>query len=134
MVTQSSADAAEVARIAAEMQQASQSTRAEIPEIVRAALRADLREHPRFDVDITASIAVHGAKTPARVFDLSRGGARIAAVPRVVAGDQAEVTFAGLRPVKAKVAWVAADCFGVHFEPAMLESGAVLRLTARDAA
>ena len=52
MVTRSSTNAAEVARVAADMQRASESVRAEIPEIVRAALRADLREHPRFDVDM----------------------------------------------------------------------------------
>ena len=53
MVTRSSTNAAEVARVAADMQRASEAVRAEIPEIVRAALRADLREHPRFDVDMT---------------------------------------------------------------------------------
>ena len=49
MVTRSSTNAAEVARVAAEMLRASESVRAEIPEIVRAALRADLRDHPRFE-------------------------------------------------------------------------------------
>ena len=56
MVTRSSANAAEVARVAADMQRASETVRTEIPEIVRAALRADLRGHPRFDVDVNATV------------------------------------------------------------------------------
>src|ERR1043166_745906 len=56
MVTRSSGNASEVARVAAEMQRASEAIRAEISEIVRHALRADLREHPRFDADATAAV------------------------------------------------------------------------------
>ena len=102
--------------------------RAEIPEIVRAALRADLREHPRFDVDIPAMIEFGGQKVSARVFDLSRGGARIACVPHIAAGMDVTVTFEGLRPVKGKVAWIAGGCFGVRFEPVMLEAGELLHI------
>jgi methyl-accepting chemotaxis protein len=134
MVTRSSADAAEVARVAAEMQAASDGVRGKIPEIVRAALRADLRDHPRFDVDLTATIELNGVKTPARVFDLSRGGARIAAVPQVRPGLDVTVTFADLRPVKGNVAWVTGGGFGVHFEPVLLEAADVLKLTASKAA
>ena len=67
-------------------------------------------------------IELGGQKTSARVFDLSRGGARIAAVPHVSAGADATVTFAGMRPMKGKVAWIAGGCFGVRFEPVMLEA------------
>ena len=134
MVTRSSTNAAEVARIAADMQQASESVRAEIPEIVRAALRADLREHPRFDVDFTALVELHGSKTSVRVFDISRGGARIASVPHVAMGVDVSVTLPGLRPLKGKVAWIAVDCFGARFEPVMLEAGELLRLAGLDKA
>jgi len=134
MVTRSSTNAVEAARVAADMQRASEAVRAEIPEIVRAALRADLREHPRFDADVTAVIEFGGQKVSARVFDLSRGGARIAAIPNLFAGADVSVTFAGLRPVKAKVAWVAGDSFGARFEPVMLEAGELLRVTGIDAA
>jgi methyl-accepting chemotaxis protein len=134
MVTRSSTDAGEVARVAADMQRASERVRAEIPEIVRAALCADWREHPRFDVALTATIEHDGAKTSARVFDLSRGGARIAAVPGVAAGAAVVVTFGGLRPVKGKVAWMAGGGFGVRFEPSMLEPGEVLQVTGLGAA
>ena len=134
MVTQSSSDAAEVARVAAEMQTASQGVRGKIPEIVRAALRADLRDHPRFEVELTATIEFDGVKTTARVFDLSRGGARIAAVPQVRPGVEVTITLADLRPVKGKVAWVVAGGFGVHFEPVMLDAADVLKLTSMKAA
>jgi methyl-accepting chemotaxis protein len=134
MVTRSSSDAAEVARVAAEMQTASQGVRGKIPEIVRAALRADLRDHPRFEVELTATIELDGVKATARVFDLSRGGARIASVPHVRPGLEVAITFADLRPVKGKVAWVVAGGFGVHFEPVMLEATDVLKLTGQKAA
>jgi len=121
MVTRSSANASEVARVAAEMQRASEAIRSEIPEIVRHALRADLREHPRFETDVTAAVDAAGAASRARVFDVSRSGARIAAIPRIAADGDVTVTFDGLRPVGGKVVWVANDCFGVRFEPSMLE-------------
>jgi len=134
MVTRSSADAAEVARVAAQMQTASQAMRSEVPDIIRAALRADLREHPRFDIGVVAAIERGGARTPARVFDVSRGGARIAAVPEIAAGDEVAVIFAGMRPVKAKVFWAGGGYFGVRFEPALLEPADLLKLTALNAA
>jgi methyl-accepting chemotaxis protein len=115
MVTQSNADAGEVARIAAQMLRASEEIRAEIPQIVRHALRADLREHPRFDADVTAAIAAQGTPSRMRVFDVSRGGARIAAIPSLAVGDAVTVAFDGLSPVAAQVVWVADDCFGVRF-------------------
>ena len=105
----------------------------EIPEIVRAALRADLREHPRFDVEVSAMVERDGAKTAARVLDLSRGGARIASVPHVLAGDDVMIVLPGMRPAKAKVAWIAPDCFGVRFEP-VLEAGELLGVTGIGAA
>src|SRR6185436_18311037 len=122
MVTRSSTNAVEVARVAADMQRASETVRAEIPEIVRAALRADLRGHPRFDVDVSATIELGGHKMPARVFDISRGGARIAAVPHISDGMNVTVTFDRMRPMNGKVAWIARDCFGVRFEPGMVEA------------
>ena len=134
MVTRSSADAAEVARVAAEMQSASHGMRSEVPEIIRAALRADLREHPRFEIGVTATIERGGARTGARVFDVSRGGARIAAVPGIAAGDEVAVIFSGMRPAKAKVFWAGGGYFGVRFEPALLEPADLLKLTALNAA
>jgi methyl-accepting chemotaxis protein len=129
MVTRSSTNAAEVARVAADMERASETVRAEIPEIVRSALRADLREHPRFDTDIHATIEHRGRRTAARVFDLSRGGARIATVPDIVSGAEVTIAFERTRPLKAKVTWIAGECFGLHFEPSTLEASELLAIT-----
>jgi methyl-accepting chemotaxis protein len=133
MVTRSSTNAAEVARVAADMERASETVRTEIPEIVRTALRADQRENPRFDVDMTAIVEVMGHKTSARVFDVSRGGARIAAVPHVAAGDTVTVACGRLRPMQGRVAWVAGGSFGVRFEPS-LEAADLLGLIKLEAA
>jgi hypothetical protein len=111
------------------MERASETVRAEIPEIVRTALRADLRDHPRFDTDIHATVEHGGRRTAARVFDLSRGGARIAAVPDILAGAEVTITFDRTRPLKGKVAWIAGGCFGVRFEPSMLEASELLGIT-----
>ena len=127
MVTRSSTNAVEVARVAAEMQRASETVRAEIPEIVRTALRADLRGHARFDVNVTATIETGGHKTQARVFDLSRAGARVAAVPDILSGADVVVILHETRPLKGKIAWVGGGCFGVRFEPA-LEAAELLGL------
>jgi methyl-accepting chemotaxis protein len=133
MVTQSSADAGEVARVAAQMQRASEDIRAEIPQIVRHALRADLREHPRFDADVSAAVDAAGTASRARVFDVSRAGARISRIPAVAVGDGVTVTFDGLSPVDARVMWVANDCFGVRFAT-LLEPADLIRLTGLAAA
>ena len=68
------------------------------------------------------------------MFDLSRGGARIAAVPDISAAAEVTVTLDRMRPLKAKVAWMAGGCFGVRFEPAMLDAGELLSLIKVDAA
>ena len=44
------------------------------------------------------------------------------------------MTLPGIRPVTGKVAWIAGDCFGLRFEPAMLEAGALLGITKMNAA
>jgi hypothetical protein len=116
------------------MQRASATVRVEIPEIVRAALRADLRGHPRFDVEVSAAVEMRGQKASARVFDLSRGGARIAAVPNISVGAEVTVTIEKMRPLKGKIAWIAGGCFGVRFEPSMLKAGELLSLIKVDAA
>jgi methyl-accepting chemotaxis protein len=134
MVTRSSTNATEVARVAADMERASETVRAEIPEIVRTALRADLRDHPRFDTDVHATVEHGGRRTAARVFDLSRGGARITAVPDILAGAEVTITFDRTRPLKGKVAWIAGGSFGVRFEPSTLEASELLAITRIEAA
>jgi methyl-accepting chemotaxis protein len=133
MVTRSSVNASEVARVAVEMERASDAVRAEIPEIVRAALRADMREYPRFEVSISVVAEIAGSKATARLFDVSRSGARIASVPGVAVGATVSVGGDRLRSVSGKVVWVADGCFGVHFE-SLLDAGELLGLIERAAA
>jgi len=45
-------------------------------------------------------------------------------------GTNVAVTFAKLRPVKGRVAWVAGDSFGVQFEPTLLDAAELLKLIA----
>ena len=134
MVTRSSENAVEVAHVAADMQRASESVRAEIPAIVRQALRADQRDYPRFDVDVSATVDLAGRRVLARVFDVSRGGARIAAVADVRAGAAVTVAFDGVRAVAGEVAWIANGCFGVRFAPSLLDVSDLLRIASLGAA
>ncbi|MEJ0076080.1 MAG: methyl-accepting chemotaxis protein [Alphaproteobacteria bacterium] len=133
MVTRSSSNAVEVAGVAADMERASETVRTEIPEIVRTALRADLREHPRFDVNIDTAVEIGGRRASARILDLSRGGARLSLVPHL--SQDAAVTLAcdRLPVLSGKVAWIASDSFGVRFDPC-LEACAVLGIIRADAA
>jgi hypothetical protein len=62
------------------------------------------------------------------VFDVSRSGARIAAIPHIAAGGDVTVTVDGVRPVGGKVVWVANDCFGVRFQ-SLLDTAELLRVT-----
>ena len=131
MVTRSSTNAADVSTVAGEMERASQALRTEIPGIVRNFLRADLRDHPRFDVDIQATVTVDGRSAQSRVLDISESGARIAAVPHLVAGGIVTIAFDRLRPLTGRIAWIAGGCFGVRFGPSTLEPGEVLALAGK---
>ena len=80
MVQRSRATAQDVAAVAAAMQSASQALCREIPDIVRKAVKADLREFPRYDVSLTARLEYGDRAFDVAVHDVSHGGARIAAV------------------------------------------------------
>jgi len=49
-------------------------------------------------------------------------------------GAEVTVTIEKMRPLKGKIAWIAGGCFGVRFEPSMLEAGELLSLIKVDAA
>ena len=61
MVQHSRTTAQEVSAVAAAMQSTSQILCREIPDIVRKAVKADLREFPRYDVNLTARLEYDGA-------------------------------------------------------------------------
>ena len=128
MVVRSTAHASEVANVAMGMQLTSEQLSNEIPEIVRKALRADLRDYPRYDIEARAQLEAEGRSVGVRVFDISEGGARIAAVPGLAVGTKLVLTLAGLHPVAGKIVRLAEDGFGVCFEPQKLKMEEVRRL------
>ena len=128
MVTRSNTSAAEVADVAGEIQRVSETLRVEIPDIVRRALWADLREHERFVVATTALIDVGGRAATVKVHDVSRGGAQLEAASGLANDQRVTVTIRGLRALEGRVAWVGGGHCGVQFEPSVLEADELQRL------
>jgi methyl-accepting chemotaxis protein len=134
MVVRSTASALDVATVATDMQRTSESLRHAIPDIVRKATHADLREFPRYEIDARAHIKVEGRDLDVRVYDISEAGASIEALPRLGVGSQLVLTFPGLHPVDGKIVRAADESFGVSFEPQKLKTEEVRRLIAAAAA
>ena len=122
MVVRSTASATEVAEVALAMQHTSESLRIAIPEIVRKSTRADLREHPRYDIDTRACLDIGGRRLDVRVFDISESGARIDGVSGLDLGMSVALTLQGMHPVSGKVVRQTEDGFGVSFEPQKLKT------------
>ncbi len=120
MVLRSRASAQEVSLVAGEMQAASQALCREIPDIVRMAVKADLREFPRYEVTLKAVLAFAGQNIETTVFDVSEGGARIATDIGFKVGDSVQITFKDMKPVIGQIVRDAGDSFGVCFSPARL--------------
>jgi methyl-accepting chemotaxis protein len=134
MVFRSTASASDVASVATEMQSTSEMLRKEIPHIVRKALRADLREYPRYDIETHADLEANGCRANVRVFDVSESGARIAKVDGLAVGTRLVLTFPGLHPVQGMIVRITEDGFGLGFEPQKLKTEEVRRLITAAAA
>lgn len=134
MVVHSNASAIDVADVAMDMQRTSESLRTELPEIARRATRADLREYPRYDVDIRALLEVDGRTVEVRIHDISEAGARIERMAGLAVGTRLTLTIRGLHPVSGRLVRDAGDGFGVCFEPQKLKTEEVRRLIAAAAA
>ena len=119
MVHHSHATAAEVAAVAAAMQDTSHVLSREIPEIVRKAVKADLREFPRYEVSTTARLDHAGRTFEIAVHDVSIGGARIGSVDGLATGDQIALTLPGLKTIAGQIVREGETC-GVCFTPARL--------------
>ena len=119
MVQQSRATAQDVAAVAAVMHAVSQTLCREIPEIVRRAVKADLREFPRYEVSLRARVAHSGKEFEVAVHDLSLGGARIGGVDGLVAGDRIALTFVGMKAITGEIVR-GGETHGVCFAPARL--------------
>ncbi len=134
LVDRSNASAAEIGEVATEMQRTSESLRLGIPEIVRNATRADMRECTRYDVDMTAQFEVAGRSFRARVHDISESGIRIDKRPEFTVGARIGVTFDGLHPVSGRIVRVRDGTVGACFEPQRLKVEEVRRLVTAMAA
>ena len=120
MVHRSRTSAQDVSAVAGIMQAASQLLCREIPDIVRRAVNADLREFPRYDVQLSARLDLAEQAVEVRVLDVSEGGARIDASTKVAVGDQVALTFPDMKSITAEVVREAGDGFGLCFTPARL--------------
>ncbi len=120
MVARSAKSANDVASVAADMQTISDTMRQAIPELVRKAVKADLREHPRYDVALMAVAEFGGQRAEVKVFDVSEGGARIERAPGMDVGGAVELSFRGLRGVTGQVVRDTGDSFGISFAPSKL--------------
>jgi hypothetical protein len=96
-------------------------------------VQADFRDHPRFLVNMTATIELRGGAVPARVYDLSRGGTRIELIAGLTSGDKIAVTFEGYRRVEGRIAWISTRHVGIRFERLFLELDELNRLVGPNA-
>jgi methyl-accepting chemotaxis protein len=134
MVTRSTASATDVAEVALDMQRISAVLRSDIPGIVRKATRADMREFPRYEIDMIARVELQGGSSQVQVFDISESGARVAICPGFSVGTALKLTFDGFHPVDGKIVRIADDSAGVCFEPQKLKLEEVRRMVANAAA
>ena len=120
MVHRSRATAQDVAAVAAAMQSVSQTLCEEIPDIVRKAIKADLREFPRYEVSLPARLEVGDRTVDVTVHDISQGGARIGAAQKLGIGDQVALTFSGMNSIAGQIVRHGDNYLGVCFNPARL--------------
>lgn len=120
MVERTRATALDVSEVAAAMQMTSTVLCREIPEIVRKAVRADLREFPRYEVRLPARAECDDKLTDIMMFDVSEGGARIGRADQFSVGRSVALTFSGMKPITGKIVRDAGDSFGVCFAPSRL--------------
>lgn len=120
MVQHSRATAQDVSDVAAAMQSTSQTLCREIPDIVRKAVKADLREFPRYEVKLTACLERDGQVIEVAVNDISEGGTRISAAENLAVGAQIALTFPGMKAIAGEIVRDTGDGFGVRFTPATL--------------
>lgn len=122
MVDRSRATARNVSTVAIDMQATSLNLCGEIPEIVRKAVTADLREHPRYDVDLRARLDYNGSVSEVAVRDISEGGARVGAPRALPVGAEIALTFPGMKPIAGKIMRADADSCGLSFAPSRLRA------------
>jgi methyl-accepting chemotaxis protein len=122
MVERSRATAKDVSLVATGMQSTSLALCGEIPDLVRKAVKADLREYPRYEVGLTARLEHAGETCVIEVHDVSEGGARIGAAAKLAIGDEVALTFGGVKAITGRIVRADGDNYGVCFEPSRLRA------------
>jgi hypothetical protein len=120
MVQRSRDTALDVSSVAATMQSTSQMLVREIPDIVRKAVKTDLREFPGYQVRMTARLEYSGETIEVAVQDISEGGTCIDAAADLAVGDQVAVTFQGMKAISGEIVRNGGDNYGVRFTPSRL--------------
>ena len=120
MVERSRATAQDVSVVAAEMQSTSRTLCREIPDIVRKAIKADLREFPRYEVSLLARLEHDGSIAEVAVRDISAGGACIDVADNLAVGDQIALTLPGMKAIAGMIIRNGGENFGVCFAPSRL--------------
>jgi methyl-accepting chemotaxis protein len=120
MVERSRATAKDVSLVATAMQATSLALCGEIPDIVHKAVKADLREFPRYEVALTARLERGGDACVVPIQDISEGGARIGAAVKLAIGEDLALTFPGMNAIAGKIVRDGGDNYGVCFMPSRL--------------
>jgi len=122
MVERSRATALDVSAVASDMQTTSHTLCREIPDIVRKAVKADLREFPRYEVNLTARLEYDGVVADVLVQDISAGGARIVVADNCSIGDHVTLTSVGMKAIAGTIVRNGGDNLGVCFAPSRLRA------------
>ena len=117
MVERSRTTAQDVSAVAAEMQATSQTLCREIPDIVRKAVKADLREYPRYEVKLATRLEHHGRFSDVTVYDIGEGGTRIDFIDKLAVGDHVALTFQDMKAISGTIVCNSGDSMGVSFAP-----------------
>ena len=120
MVLRSQTSAEEMSAVVAEMQATSEILCRDIPDIVRKAVTADLREFPRYEVRLSARLEWDGGGLEVNVLDISQGGARIATAVNFGVGEKIVLSFKGMNSIAGEIVRADTAGFGVSFAPARL--------------
>ncbi len=120
MVQQSRVTALEVSTVAEAIQSTTQLLCRGIPDLVKRAINADLREFPRYEVTLTARLERDGDVFDVIVRDISEGGVRIDAIKNIFVGNQVAVTFSGMKAIAAEIVRSNEGSLGLCFTPARL--------------
>ncbi len=122
-------DISDLPRTAEDMQSAASSLAGLTAELANQALMldreidrlllelTDRRAHRRHAADVDVRVNVNGRDMMLRLHDIGEGGGRLALGEPVTPGQLIELTLPDGIRIKANVAWVANDQFGITFDP-----------------